>query len=99
MSHLRRTARRKEIAEGFVVPRLRQISFNRKAAVRLFLWMDVLEALEILAHDEQVKRHVVQDVELLDLFLSRGMKDCELKLNFLPGFRRGGHRLDSDNVF
>ena len=84
MCDLRSAAIRKEVAKDSVITRFRQISDNRKTAVRLFVRVNVLKLFKILTDDKQVKRHVVQDVELFYLLPRRGVKNREPEFVFLP---------------
>src|SRR5215216_1567975 len=98
MRYLWRAARRKEVTEDSVIARLRKLSFNREAAVRLFVRMNVLEFFEILTDDKQMKRHVVQDVELFDLCAGCRVKDRKTEFHLLSGARRRWVGLNLDDV-
>ena len=88
MGHLWHPPTRKEVAEDLVVALPRQPRLDLKSPIGKQLGVDVIEALEVLADDEEVEGHVVQDIEILDLLVGRRMEDAETHRQGLPRPRR-----------
>ena len=65
------------------MPGFRQHRLNRKTAIGLFGRMNVIKVRKIMAHDKQMKRHFVQQIESLDRRSGFGMRDRKAKLEWL----------------
>lgn len=73
--NLRHTSIRKEVTEDQIVTWLRQDSLENQTAVTLEFRVKMGKALEILTDNEEVKWHVMQDIELSDLTAIIGVID------------------------